>query len=177
MKLILERRDQDDRTPVLGPFMLTPPVGEDYWTYRVRIAARQAVIGFPKFSTIGIGFAVEEDWNTNLPYTCDAQQIYEHIEHNRGSDISRETCVAAIRLIQDAATADRAVAASAWPLEPSTGDPHHQEHPMPDQTTPAALTPLDGEPTQDCTHTTGHTGPHHTGRDAEWTDTTVEERP
>ena len=110
--LILEVRNQPDGTPHVGPFMLTPPVGEDYWAYRVRVADGQAVIGFPKFSTVGIGFAVEEDWNTNLPYTCGAEEIFEHIEHNRGDEsIGREVCVAAIRLIQDAIARDRAAAA------------------------------------------------------------------
>lgn len=80
-----------------------PPVGEDYWLYRVRVADGQAVVGFPKFSTVGIGFAVETDWNTNLPYTCDTVEIYEHIEHNRGDEsIRREDCIEAIRMIQNA---------------------------------------------------------------------------
>lgn len=113
-QLILECRHQDNQTAEIGPIMLTPPVGEDYWAYRVRVADGQAIVGFPKFSTVGIGFAVEDDWNTNLPYTCDADEIYEHIEHNRGSDtITREVCVAAIRLIQDAVVADRAAAEGA----------------------------------------------------------------
>ncbi|MGW4889617.1 hypothetical protein [Streptomyces murinus] len=106
--LVLEVRDQNNDTAFVGPFMLTPPISEDYWAYRVCVAAGQAVVGFPKFNTIGIGFAVEEDWNTNLPYTCDAEQIYEHIEHNRGDEsITREVCVAAIQLIQDAVRRDR----------------------------------------------------------------------
>ncbi|MFM9616802.1 hypothetical protein ACKI14_02430 [Streptomyces turgidiscabies] len=114
--LILEIRNQPNATPVIGPIMLTPPVGEDYWAYRVRVADGQAVIGFPKFSTVGIGFAVEEDWNTNLPYTCDAEEIFEHIEHNRGDEsITREVCVAAIRLIQDAAIRDRSAAVGETP--------------------------------------------------------------
>ncbi|MFD7661308.1 hypothetical protein [Streptomyces sp. NPDC059788] len=108
-RLVLEGKSQPDRTPVAGPLMMTPPVGEDYWTYRVRVSDQQAVICFPKFGTVGIGFAVEEDWNANLPYTSDAEQIYEHIEHNKGDDaISREDCLAAIRMIQDAVRVDRA---------------------------------------------------------------------
>ena len=109
--LILERRDQPNATPTIGLLMLTPPISEDYWAYRVRVADGQAIIGFPKFSSIGIGFAVEEDWNTNFPYTADAEEIYDHIEHNRGDDaITREVCVAAIRLIQEAVRNDRAEA-------------------------------------------------------------------
>lgn len=87
-------------------------VDEDYRTYRVRLGDKQAIVGFPKYHTVGIGFAVEDDWNTNLPYTCDAERIYEHIECNKGDDsISDEDCIAAIRLIQDAARADREVVA------------------------------------------------------------------
>ncbi len=107
--LTLERRNQPDATPRIGAVMITPSVGEDYWSYRVRLTDRQAIIGFPKFNTIGIGFAVEdEDWNTNLPYTCGTEEIYEHIAHNAGDDlILRADCIEAIRLIQEAATADR----------------------------------------------------------------------
>lgn len=106
--LTLEARGQKDRTIAVGPMMLTPAIDEDYWMYRVRLTGQQAIVGFPKFGVIGIGFAQEEDWNTNLPYTCDAEEIYEHIEPNRGDDtISREDCIAAIRMIQDAAAADR----------------------------------------------------------------------
>jgi len=84
--------------------MMTPPIGKDYWFFRVAVSDKQAVVGFPKFSTIGIGFQHEEDWNTNLPYTCETNEIYEHIEHNRlGAD--KETCLAAIKMIQEAATA------------------------------------------------------------------------
>ncbi|MEW1548417.1 hypothetical protein [Streptomyces tsukubensis] len=109
MTLTLERANQPDQTAVIGPSALTPPISEDYWAYRVRVADGQAILGFPKFLTIGIGFAVEVDWNTNLPYTCTAEQIYEHIQHNRGDDaITRETCLDAIRLIQAAIREDRA---------------------------------------------------------------------
>ncbi len=112
-ELILERKDQPDGTVAFGAMMLTPPVGEDYWQYRVRVADGQAIVGFPKFSTVGIGFAAEEDWNTNLPFTCSAEEIYEHIEHNRGDEsITREDCIAAIRMIQEAVTADRAQVAN-----------------------------------------------------------------
>lgn len=109
--LVLERRDQENKTPILGAdgiAMLTPPISEDYWAYRVRVADGQAIVGFPKFFTIGIGFAVEEDWNTNLPYTCTAEEIWEHIADNAGNEaITREIGIEAIRLIQAAATEDR----------------------------------------------------------------------
>jgi hypothetical protein len=115
--LRLERRDQHDETVRIGPVALTPPVGEDYWTYRVGLSEAQAVIGFPKFGTIGIGFAVEEDWNTNLPYSCSAKEIRKHIWHNRADQsITKEMVEKAVELIRQAAIADR-------------GDPARKEEP------------------------------------------------
>ncbi len=111
LELILEVRGQENETAVIGPFMITPPINEDYWQYRVRLSDTQAIVGFPKFGTIGIGFAQEEDWNTNFPYTAGADETYEHIAHNKGDDsITREDCIAAIRMIQERATADRETA-------------------------------------------------------------------
>ncbi len=104
---MLERKAQQDETPTLGGLMLTPPVDETYWSYRVKLSETQAVLAFPKFITIGIGFAQEEDWNTNLPWTCGAQEIFDHIAHNKGDDaIGDEDCLAAIRMLQDAIRAD-----------------------------------------------------------------------
>lgn len=114
MELTLERRDQQDGTAHIGGLMLTPGINEDYWAYRVRLTDKQSVVNFPKFSTIGIDFAVEEDWNTNFPFTCTAEEICDHIWHNAGDkSITREQVLAAIRLIQEAAQADRAKEPSA----------------------------------------------------------------
>jgi hypothetical protein len=83
--------------------MFTPPIGEDFWIMRVPLTDKQAIVTFPKFGTYGIGFQVEEDWNTNLPYTCDKEEIYNHIEYNKGDDsISKEDCINAIDLLQKA---------------------------------------------------------------------------
>ena len=112
-ELRLEVRNQADGTVRLGTaegaaMMLTPAIGEDYWTYRVMLGERQAVVGFPKFGTVGVGFAVEDDWNTNFPYTCDTEEIFDHIAHNKGDDsIADDDVREAIRLIQAQATADR----------------------------------------------------------------------
>lgn len=107
--LTLERQGQEDETAILGPAILAPVVDEDYWEYRVRFPGTdQAVVGFPKFFTIGIGFAKEDDWNTNLPYTCDTDKIVNHIWHNHGDDsITREMVAEAVSLIQNAAREDR----------------------------------------------------------------------
>ena len=87
-----------------GIVMITPPLDEDYWLFRVRVSEKQAIVGFPKFLTIGIGFAVEEDWNTNLPYRCGTEEIFNHISHNKGDDsIPDERCVKAIEMIQEVA--------------------------------------------------------------------------
>lgn len=69
--------------------LVTPPIGEDYWIMRVPVSDKQAVVCFPKFFTIGIGFQNETDWNTNLPYTGDAEDIFRHIAHNKGAAIQK----------------------------------------------------------------------------------------
>lgn len=110
MTLTLRRKDQENETPTFagGRAVMTPPIDEDYWTYRVDLTDEQAIVGFPKFSTIGIGFAVEEDWNTNLPYTSPTSAIFAHIIHNRGDDtISDLDVYAAIAMVQEAAREDR----------------------------------------------------------------------
>lgn len=103
--LVLETRHQENKTVDTGMLVIAPNLGDDYWSYRVRLSDTQAIVGFPKFFTIGIGFAIEDDdWNTNLPYTCPAQDIYDHIAGNKGDDnITRDDCLTAIRMIQTAA--------------------------------------------------------------------------
>ena len=101
-------RDTGQITPRI---MVTPPLGPDYWVLRVKLSEKQAIVGFPKFMTIGIGFAIEEDdWNTNLPFTCATDEIFQHIKKNRvvkgdTTQITDDQCLAAIRLIQEAAPA------------------------------------------------------------------------
>lgn len=91
--------------------MPTSSQTDERWTYRVQVSERQAVVGFPKLGRIAIGFA-DETLSCNVPHTCDAELIYELIEHNQNDDtISREDCLAAIRMVQDAAKADCAAAA------------------------------------------------------------------
>lgn len=112
--LVLERREQNDETlsasAASATVLITPPITEDYWKYRVRVADGQAVVGFPKFFTIGIGFAEEEDWNTNLPYTVEADDIVNHIWHNRAplddSAESRDLVLRAVQMIQAAVAED-----------------------------------------------------------------------
>jgi len=81
--------------------MITPPVGQDYWLFRVKLFKDQAIIAFPKFGTIGIGFAIEdESWNTNLPYCFYPEKIYDHIKINKKYDeITKEDCIQAIKLV------------------------------------------------------------------------------
>jgi len=108
----LERRAPKDQTVIVESgdstvMMFGPSVGDDAWAYRVQLTDDQAVLGFPKFFTIGIGFAVETDENTNLPYTSDAEDIAKHIWHNRGDSIPDDhewllTVRAAIAIIQNA---------------------------------------------------------------------------
>jgi len=88
-----------------GPsgILITPPIDEDYWALRVPLTDKQAVVAFPKFCTMGIGFQHEEDWNTNLPFQTDAEAIYKHIEHNKGDKtITKKQVIQAIKMLQAA---------------------------------------------------------------------------
>jgi hypothetical protein len=102
--LVLELKDQPDGTVRIGSMELTPALNEAYWQYRVVLSERQAIVGFPKFGTVGIGFAVEDaDWNTNLPYTCEADEIFAHIAENKGDDtIPDADCLRAIEMVREA---------------------------------------------------------------------------
>lgn len=105
--LILERRDQQDKTVHIAGMSITPLIDKGYWAYRVRLSERQAVVGFPKFGTVGIGFSAEEDWNTNLPFTTETDEIVAHILHNKGDDaISDADVHLAVAMVQDAAWGD-----------------------------------------------------------------------
>lgn len=84
-----------------GSLAITPSIDEDYWVFRVHLHEDQYVQAFPKFSTLGIGFAQEEDWNTNLPYVnSSAEEIADHIWHNKKYDeIKKEDLISAIQLL------------------------------------------------------------------------------
>jgi hypothetical protein len=96
-------RDKEAEERMLASgIMITPAIDEDYWILRVKLFEDQYINAFHKFSTIGIGFAIEDDWNTNLPYTCDAEKIWNHIKHNRRYiAIKKKRTCRAIRMIQD----------------------------------------------------------------------------
>jgi hypothetical protein len=81
--------------------LITPAITPDFWLYRVALTSKNAIVAFPKFGTIGIGFQNEEDWNTNLPYTCAAEEICDHIKHNAADrKITRPMIIEAIKAIQ-----------------------------------------------------------------------------
>ena len=82
--------------------MVTPAIDESFWLFRVPLTESQAIVAFPKFTVIGIGFQKEEDWNTNLPSNCDAEEIFNHISHNKSDDnISDNDCIKAIQMLKD----------------------------------------------------------------------------
>lgn len=86
------------------PAMITPPLDEDYWQFRVKVHEDQAIVGFPKFYQIGIGFAKEDSWNTNMSSIYTAEQIWDWIKINkRYASIPDERCKKAIKMIQKAA--------------------------------------------------------------------------
>ena len=112
--LRVERKNQsgDSGIGIVGGglVLLTPAIDEDYWQYRVIVGEHQAVVGFPKFGLIGIGFAVEEeDWNVNLPHGTPPEKLFAHIKKNKGDkNIPDERCIEAIRLIDQAVREDKA---------------------------------------------------------------------
>jgi hypothetical protein len=110
-QLVLEMNEkftkaQDTLTSASGMrIMITPPLDKDYWLFRVQLVKDQAVVGFPKFGLIGIGFAIEEeDWNTNLPSSTYTNDIVEHIWVNRKyKSITKDMVMRAVTMIQAAA--------------------------------------------------------------------------
>ena len=83
--------------------MFTPAINEDYWIMRVKVFRNQAIVAFPKFGLIGVGFAQESDWNTNLPYQTPAERLYQHIAVNKKyKTLTKERCIEAIKMIQAA---------------------------------------------------------------------------
>lgn len=104
-KLVLEinSKGSAEHQPLAGiGILITPKLGGDNWLFRVRLSEKQSIIGFSKFGCIGVGFAEEEDWNTNLPTSAGAIEIYDHIKRNKGDRrISRGKCIEAIQLIKD----------------------------------------------------------------------------
>ena len=81
--------------------MMTPAINEDYWIMRVKVYRNQAIVAFPKFGLIGVGFAQESDWNTNLPYQTPADHLYRHIEVNKKyKALTKERCLEAIKMLQ-----------------------------------------------------------------------------
>lgn len=76
--------------------------GDRDYVYRVEVSDDQALLGFEKCGSIGIGFEREVEEGLDLPSSCLTRRIYEHIRCNaRGVDSRR--CYAAIRIIQGAA--------------------------------------------------------------------------
>ena len=81
---------------------VTPPIDENYWLFRVKLYKDQSIVAFPKFFTIGIGFAKEKACNTNLPFSTDADEIFNHIKYNKKyKKITKKQCIEAIKLIQE----------------------------------------------------------------------------
>lgn len=93
--------DENTQKLAASGILVTPPVSDAYWLFRVNLFEDQSVIAFPKFMTLGIGFAIEDDWNTNLPYKQEAEIICNHIWHNRRYiAIKKKRTICAIELLQ-----------------------------------------------------------------------------
>jgi hypothetical protein len=110
-KLIIEVNSKKVIDQMAGEsVMITPPIDEHFWLARINLFEDQYLLAFPKFSTIGIGFSVEQDWNTNLPYRDraepdglrDVDEIRKHIWHNRRYiAIKKNRTNRAIRMLQE----------------------------------------------------------------------------
>jgi hypothetical protein len=87
-----------------GVIMFTPAINQDYYIMRVVLYKDQALVAFPKFGLIGVGFAIEEgSWNTNLPYDVEAERLYKHIRCNKKyRAITKQTCLEGLKLLQAA---------------------------------------------------------------------------
>lgn len=108
-KLVLEVNqnsiDMEAGSGFIGkiPVMVTPPIDEDFWQFRVHLQHDQYIVAFPKFGMIGIGFAQEEKWNINMHHEYKAEQIFDWIKINKFyASIPDELCIAAIKLVQQA---------------------------------------------------------------------------
>jgi hypothetical protein len=98
-------KDRPIQVGAAAQVLITPPLDEDYWLARVPLGDN-AIVCFPKFTTIGIGFQRETDWNTNLPYSCSAEMIWEHIKHNKADKrIRKPQALKAIKVVQEYARA------------------------------------------------------------------------
>ena len=77
----------------------------DKFLFVVKLFKNQALIAFPKYSScIAIGFYQEDNgYDTNLPYQCQAEEIYNHIKCNKKyKEIKKKDCIKAIEKIQTA---------------------------------------------------------------------------
>jgi hypothetical protein len=87
-----------------GIIMFTPSINSEYYIMRVVLYKNQALVAFPKFGLIGVGFAIEEsNWNTNLPYQVPAERLYRHIRQNKKyRAITKAMCLEGLKLLQEA---------------------------------------------------------------------------
>jgi hypothetical protein len=86
-----------------GVIMFTPAINKEYYIMRVNLYKDQSLVAFPKFGLIGIGFAQESDWNTNLPYQTDIEYLYKHIRCNKKyKAITKQMCLEGLKLLQEA---------------------------------------------------------------------------
>ena len=96
--------DKDTIYTGRGVIMFTPAINKEYYIMRVVLYKDQALVAFPKFGLIGVGFAIEEgSWNTNLPYQVEAERLYRHIRINKKyRAITKQTCLEGLKMLQEA---------------------------------------------------------------------------
>lgn len=117
MKLRLEYNDKcEDATGLIvcsseegkSLGLISPDVGPEYWVFRVKLVKDQAIVAFPKIGLLGVGFALEEDWNCNLPINRretdeDLAELWRHIRRNKKyPSITKKMGMEALRMIRRA---------------------------------------------------------------------------
>ena len=106
-----------------GIIMFTPAINEDYYIMKVNLYKDQALVAFPKFGLIGIGFAQESDWNSNLPYQVPAERLYKHIRSNKKyRAITKQMCLEGLKLLQEACKNYEEVQAQKQPIKVNVND-------------------------------------------------------
>lgn len=105
MELVLQRADGPVENAAVNVGFVALGGAHRGWLFRVDVGGGQAVIGFPKYTTIGVGFEQEpESGNTNLPYTTPAKALLNHSWCNRGGmTATPEEALRAFELVQEAA--------------------------------------------------------------------------
>jgi hypothetical protein len=112
-----------------GIIMFTPDIDKDYYIMKVNLYKDQALVAFPKFGLIGVGFALESDWNTNLPYQTDTERLYNWIKRNKKyRAITKQTCLEGLKMLQAACKQYEKDEKAKEPIKVNVGNPKRKDY-------------------------------------------------